>query len=73
MRIQEIITNNISEDASADATSASDVNPGGIAFPLFGPKKAVRRAVDPMGYTKPKKKKNTKPYTNKVKDIYPSK
>lgn len=67
MRIHEIVKNNISED-----TTSSDV--AGLAFPLFGPKKAIRRAVDPMGYTKPKKKlKNPKPYTKKVKDIYPSK
>jgi hypothetical protein len=74
MRIHELITNNISEDASAGAVDASSVNPGGIAFPLFGPKKMARRAVDPMGYTTPKKKKkNPQPYTKKVKDIYPNK
>ena len=56
MRIHEIVKNNISED-----TTSSDV--AGLAFPLFGPKKMVRRAVDPMGYTKPKKKlKNPKRY-----------
>lgn len=72
MRIHEIIKNSISEDASVDATASSDV--AGLAFPLFGPKKAIRRAVDPMGYTKPKKKlKKPKPYTKKIKDIYPSK
>ena len=43
-----------------------------VSFPLFGDPKMIRRAVDPHGYTTPKKKK-AKPYNKKVKSIYPSK
>lgn len=72
MRIHDIIKADIKEDADVSTTSSSDV--AGLPFPLFGPKKAIRRAVDPMGYTTPKKKKKKKsfsPYPKKVKDIFP--
>lgn len=70
MRIHDIIKADIREDSDA-GTQSSDI--AGITFPLFGPKKAIRRAVDPMGYTTPKKKKKKSfsPYPKKVKDIFP--
>ena len=71
MKIHEILKSDMNEDSDAGTTSA-DV--AGLAFPLFGPKKAIRRAVDPMGYTTPKKKKKKKsfsPYPKKIKEIYP--
>ena len=41
-----------------------------VSFPLFGKKDAIRRAVDPYGYTKSKKKVKNPSYPTKVKDIY---
>lgn len=74
MRIHDIVRHKVSEDAAVTTTSSSDI--AGLPFPLFGPKKAIRRAVDPMGYTTPKtkkKKKNLSPYPKKIKDILPKK
>ena len=74
MRIHDIIRNKVSEDADPTTTSSSDI--AILPFPLFGPRKAVRRAVDPYGYTTPKKKKKKKsfsPYPKKLKDIFPTK
>ena len=63
MKINEII--------QEDTVAASIAS---VSFPLFGEPKMIRRAVDPKGYTTPKKKKTKiKPYTNKVKSIYPEK
>ena len=59
------------EDASADATSSSDI--AHVAFPLFGKEKAIRRAVDPKGYLKGKKKPKQPGYPKKVKNIYSTK
>lgn len=72
MKIWEITQNNkVTEDATAGATDSSAMAGAQVAFPLFGPPKAARRAVDPYGYTTPKnKKKKFKPYTNKVKSIF---
>lgn len=44
MKITDIIT----EDA--DVGSTMDGNFASVAFPLFGKKKMIRRAVDPKGY-----------------------
>lgn len=44
MKITDIIT----EDADAGSTMAG--NFASVAFPLFGKKKMIRRAVDPKGY-----------------------
>ena len=82
MKIWEITqNNNVTEDATAGATDsvavagATDsvaVAGAQLAFPLFGDPKKARKAVDPYGYTTPKKKKKKfKPYTNKVKSIFP--
>lgn len=58
MRIDEIIV----EDTLTSSIAT-------VSFPLFGEPKMIRRAVDPKGYTTPKKKE-PKPYNKKVKDIY---
>lgn len=72
MKIWEITNyKDVNEDATAGATDSSAMAGAQVAFPLFGPAKAARRAVDPYGYTTPKKKKKKfKPYTNKVKSIF---
>ena len=66
MKINEIIKNDITEDG--DATQSSDI--ATLAMPLFGKAKAIRRAVDPMGYLKGKKKPKQPGYPKKVKNIY---
>ena len=74
MGIHDIVRLKVSEDADVTTTTSSDI--AQLPFPLFGPKKAIRRAVDPMGYTTPKKKKKKKdlsPYPKKIKDILPKK
>ena len=74
MRIHDIIRRKVNEEASDGATASTDI--AQLPFPLFGPKKAIRRAVDPHGYTTPKKKKkksNLSPYPKKIKDILPKK
>lgn len=53
MKISDII---LSEDASAMATTSADM--ASVAFPLFGKKKMIRRAVDPKGYLGDGKPKN---------------
>lgn len=49
MRIKDIIA----EESSAAGTTASSI--ATVAFPLFGDRKMIRRAVDPKGYLKKKK------------------
>ena len=73
MKIWEITQNNkVTEDATTGATDSVAVAGAQLAFPLFGDPKKARKAVDPYGYTTPKKKKKKfKPYTNKVKSIFP--
>jgi len=58
------------EDSDA-GTQSSDI--ATLPTPLFGKKSAIRRAVDPMGYLKGKKKPKQPGYPKKVKNIYPKK
>tara|TARA_B110000305_G_C19236067_1_gene537566 strand:+ start:556 stop:765 length:210 start_codon:yes stop_codon:yes gene_type:complete len=69
MKINEIIKNNMTEDDAA--TQSGDI--ATLAMPLFGKEKAIRRAVDPMGYLKGSKKKKQPGYPKKVKNIYSKK
>lgn len=55
MRISDIITNKLEEDASAGASGASGM--ASVAFPLFGDPDQIRKAVDPNGYLGKGKKK----------------
>ena len=56
----------IIEDADAGSTMAGNV--ASVAFPLFGKKKMVRRAVDPKGYLGDGKlKKQSTGYNTEVK------
>jgi len=61
MKIIDIIMN---EDADASSTASGDI--ATVAFPLFGKKKMIRRAVDPKGYLGQGKKKSVG-YANPVK------
>ena len=61
MKIRDIIQ----EDAEAGTTMAG--NFASVAFPLFGKKKMIRRAVDPNNYLGSSKKPYTGGYTKKVK------
>jgi hypothetical protein len=73
MKIWEVTStdNNVKEDATPGATDSSAVAGAAVAFPLFGDPKKARKAVDPYGYTTPKKKKTKfPPYTKKVKSIF---
>lgn len=56
----------MNEDDGAATTSSANV--ASVAFPLFGKKKMVRRAVDPHGYLDGSKKKSTVGYVNPVKE-----
>lgn len=47
MKIHEII---LEDTSSADIGATGYSNIANVAFPLFGKKKMIRRAVDPNGY-----------------------
>ena len=61
MKIHDIIQ----EDADIGTSMAG--NFASIAFPLFGKKKMIRRAVDPNNYLGSSKKPYTGGYKKKVK------
>lgn len=62
MKIYDIIN----EEADAGSTMAGNV--ASVAFPLFGKKKMIRRAVDPKGYLGDGKlKKQPTGYNKEVK------
>ena len=88
MRINEILTPRLKEDASAGATASGNI--AAVNMPLFTGKKGkahhktARQAIDPKGHifkrealTKAPHKMgysaDTLAYTKKVKDIYPTK
>lgn len=64
MKISDIIT--LSEDVAVGSVVSDSI--AGIAAPLFGSKRMIRRAVDPNNYTGiGKKKKRTEGYATPVK------